>query len=265
MNTLKTNGGGGFFSCCSVRLFQIVEYINKYNLDPHVDSTDQFIEYKPNSEKHNDISQHFFNFDKNIKIPYPIKITTSKKELQFSDYKLINFSQVKPVIDKYFYPSDKIINTINFLEKKYNFNYENLLTIYYRSTDKRIETNIPSFKEIINKTTEILEKHPHLQILYVTDDTKTISEMQKKFKNVIIINELEDNYKRGYKHAIIFFSCVIIMSKSNSIITTSGNVSNWMIFYRTHSNNIYQYLSEKKYIYGKLTADYNEKKPNFWL
>lgn len=265
MNKLKINGGGGFFSCCSIRLFQIVDYINKYNLDPHVDSTNQFIEYKPKFEKHNDISQHFFNFNNDIKIPYPIKITTATKELQFSDYKLINFSQVKHVIDKYFYPSDKIINTINFLEKKYNFNYKNLLTVYYRSTDKCIETNVPPFKEIINKTTEILQKHPHLQILYITDDNKTISEMQKKFKNVIIINELEKYYKRGYKHAIIFLSCVIIMSKSNSIITTSGNVSNWMIFYRNHSNNIYQYLSEKKYIYGKLNVHYDEKKTNFWL
>ena len=273
-NKLIITHNAGFFSCCSVRLFKIIEYINNYKKTPDIiDGTGQFLNYKTIQQKNLDISPHFFNLNKFINIEEKnITLTSDNKELQFSNYKLINFHQVKPLIVKYFDPSIEIKKKISMIEEKYRINYEKILVVYYRSNDKSVETNIPSIETIINKISEVKKINPELQILYMTDDLNSKERIRNKFENVITIDEVENfdysqsgfNYG-GYDHAQWFLSSVIVMSKAHSIITTSGNVSNWMIFYRNNSKNIHQYLSPKEYIYGVKNNSYDPNQQDFWL
>ena len=172
---------------------------------------------------------------------------------------------MKPLIDKYFDPSIKIKEKILIIKEKYRINYEKILAVYYRSTDKSKETNIPSIETIINKIYEVKKINPELQILYMTDDLNSKKKMRNQFKNVITIDEVDKYYSRSYDHALWFMASVIIMSKAHSIITTSGCVSNWMVFYRNNSKIIYQYLSPKKYIYGVKNKFYDPNQQDFWL
>ena len=245
LTKLVITHNAGFFSCCSIKLFEIIKFINNHKNEPDIiDSTKQFLYYKRIDQKGMDISPCFFQFNKNINIDNSnIILTSDPQELQFSNYKLINFHQSKPLIDKYFDPSIKIKEKISMIEDKYRLNYEKILAVYYRSTDKSLETNIPSIKTIINKISEVKKKNPELQILYMTDDLNSKKIIHNQFKNVITIDEVDKHYSSCYDHAQWFMSSVIVMSKAHSIITTSGNVSNWMIFYRNNANNVYQYLS----------------------
>lgn len=266
-NKLIITHNAGFFSCCSIKLCKIIEFINNYKKTPDIiDSTGQFLNYKTGHqyEQNLDISTHFFNLNKFINIEEKnITLTSDNKELQFSNYKLINFHQVKPLIDKYFDPSIKIKEKISMIEKKYRINYEKILAVYYRSTDKSVETNIPSIETIINKISEVKKINPELQILYMTDDLNSKKRIHNQFKNVITIDEVI--CLNRYDHAQWFMSSVIVMSKAHSIITTSGNVSNWMVFYRNNSKNIHQYLSPKEYIYGVKNNSYDPNQQDFWL
>jgi len=266
-NKLIVTHNAGFFSCCTIRLFKIIEYMKKYKKTPDIiDSTKQFLNYKTRQQKNLDISPHFFNLNKFINIKeINILLTSDSRELQFSNYKLINFYQSKPLIDKYFGPSIKIKEKISMIEEKYRINYEKILAVYYRSTDKSVETNIPSIETIINKISEVKKINPELQILYMTDDLNSKKRIRNQFKNVITIDEVDKHYSRSYDHAQWFMSSMIVMSKAHSIITTSGNVSNWMVFYRNNSKNIYQYLSPKKYISGKKNKSYDPNQQDFWL
>ena len=45
-NILYTNHNAGFFSCCSVKLDNIIQYYNKYKKLPIVDSSKQYEWYK---------------------------------------------------------------------------------------------------------------------------------------------------------------------------------------------------------------------------
>lgn len=268
LNIEINNNGAGFFSCCSFKLFQIIKFINKYKKFPDIiDSKKLFFQYKSDENKNIDISSHFFEVKNDINIDFNKEIILSQdnQELQYSNYKLINFSELNPLICKYFSPSEKIKDSIKLMEEKYKINYPKLLTVYYRSTDKFLETNIPSLDIIINKINEILKIKPKLRILFVSDDLNAIKKVSSIFKNIIIIDELIKNYIRGYQHAIWFLSTVIIMSKTHSIITTSSNVANWIILYRNNSNKIYQFLSPKQFIYGVENKYYDPKKTNFWL
>lgn len=264
---IVTNNDGGFFSCCSTRLFEILIYMKKYKKTPDIiDSTKLFLNYKTRQQKNMDISPHFFNLNKFINIKEKnISLTSDSRELQFSNYKLINFHQLKPLIDTYFDPSIEIKEKISIIEEKYRINYEKILAVYYRSTDKSLETNIPSIETIINKIYEVKKINPKLQILYMTDDLNSKKRICNQFKNVITIDEVDKHYSRSYDHAQWFMSSMIVMSKAHSIITTSGNVSVWMIFYRNNSKNIYQYLSPKEYIYGKKNKSYDPNQQDFWL
>ena len=47
MDVLYTRHNSGFFSCCSVKLNNIVDYINnQHKIPKHVDSSEQFKWYK---------------------------------------------------------------------------------------------------------------------------------------------------------------------------------------------------------------------------
>lgn len=262
-NTVIVRHNAGFFSCCSIRLFKIIEFINKHKKFPDiVDSSNQFREYK--SDKKRDITHDFFLKPDKL-LNYTNKIHVNRN-LQFTNYKLIKFNLMNPIIKHFFSPSKKIETIISKLKLKYNIKYDELITCYYRSTDKKVETNIPTFNEFTRKISIIKKNNPNKKILFMTDEPEKLSIMKNLFNNVITIEELNTTYyKRGYNHALYFLSSVIIMSKSNIIITTSGNVSNWMVLYRGHKNNIYQYLSPKKYIYNHKNNDYVPSKTDFWL
>lgn len=266
-DTLIITHNWGFYSCCSVKLFKIIEYMKTHRKIPNIiDCTKQFSQYKNKHHINVDITSHFFKFDDSIHIDnFDIQKSKDKREMQFSDYRLINFDQMKPLIDRYFQPNDEILQRSAFIKRKYKINCDNLLTVYYRSTDKQMETNIPSFQTIVEKVKRVKSENPDLQLLFMTDCINANRNIGTIFDDVIIIQELNQNHSRGYEHAKWLLSSVILLSKSHSIITTSGNVANWMILYRNNADNVYQYLNQKQFLYGIPNPLYDPMQVDFWL
>ena len=286
-NKLIITHNSGFFSCCSIKLSKIIEYINNYKKTPDIiDSTGQFLNYKTRHqyEQNLDISTHFFNLNKfiNIEEEENITLTSDNKELQFSNYKLINFHQLKPLIDKYFDPSIKIKEKISMIEKKYKIDYNNTICLFYRGNDKSRETNLPTYSEFNNKLKNIIEKES--QILIQSDETGFLNYFQKLYpkRSLIFKDEIRhisksdmtvENLKLPRQQSVEqkldftynFIAIVIIMSKCKKIILTSGNISQFIAFYRNNSKNIHQYLSPKEYIYGVKNNSYDPNRHSFWL
>ena len=69
---------------------------------------------------------------------------------QYKQFSCIDFNNLTPMLNVYFKPNNKVIEIMNNLQKKYNIDYENTIAMYYRGTDKHIETNLGS-KEILKK------------------------------------------------------------------------------------------------------------------
>ena len=121
---LKVIHNAGFFSCCSTRLFKIINFFNECKTLPiYVDSSEQFTEYKINYN--DDITYEYFKQDDELDIKYEKNIifSTERKEEQFSNYKNILFDNIYFFIKKYFTVSDKINNIIEELVTKYNIDY----------------------------------------------------------------------------------------------------------------------------------------------
>ena len=94
---LNISHNAGFFSCCSVKLTKIVEFINSDKRLPDiVDSSQQFSWYKDKTNR--DITFDYFKHYKNIpdiNIMHPIDYHW---EHQFKNYSVLEYEKINPLI-----------------------------------------------------------------------------------------------------------------------------------------------------------------------
>lgn len=248
----------GFFSCCSVKLMMIIEFINSKKILPEIgDCPKLFTYYK--EDKDLDVTYHFFekyNKVENIEISPPIRYHVDD---QFKDYSILDYSGIVPIIKKYFSPSVEINEIINNMEEKYSLDYENTCLLFHRGNDKGfIETKKCGYKEYLNYTDEILKKNPNIVFLIQSDETEFIEFMSNKFPNnsiffkdeirhikksnrsVDIIANKQNLKSKNYIYSKKYLAITIIMSKCKYIICGSGNCDKWITFYRGNNNNVAQ-------------------------
>lgn len=245
----------GFFSCCSIKLDNIVSFINNsHKLPKIVDSSTQFAWYKNNTT--DDITYSYFkHYDniENIEINYPINYIQND---QFSEYSTIDYEHITPLINKYFSPSDEIKQIINMMENKYNLIYENICVLFYRGNDKNRETLICGYDEYLKYANEMYTQNPNISFLIQTDETEFIEFMTNHFPNnsfyfkdeIRHMNKCNSTVDMQNKHLNYEFSkkylaITIIMSKCKYIICGSGNCSIWIMLYRNNNKNTIQNLN----------------------
>jgi hypothetical protein len=286
---LKIDHNAGFFSCCTIRLEKILEYFNENRALPErVDSSMQFRDYKPLNYT-DDITHVFFSKemeeDKHVDIDYvsQVKTTDLNWEQQFSNFKLLNYEKLAPFTRKYFTLSQNVIDIVDAMEKKYNFDYENLCVIFHRGLSKCWETNLAPYDEYIRKAREIMDNKNNKNITFLlqSDETEFFDALKPAFSNVIILDEMcymsKENIKKAPNvelalHPDIranqeahFLSIVKIMSKAKTVITGSGNIAFWMCLMRGNADGVHQYLSPKEYIYDVKNDTYDPDNTDFWL
>ena len=255
---LKITHSYGFFSCCSVRLYSIINYLNTNKVLPiKVDSSSQFGLYKYNNNT--DITFDFFeDYDNSdIQINYDKNFDIDINCFQFTNYKDIDYKFINSFISKYFSPSMLILNIYNKLLLKYNININNCIGLYYRGTDKFIETKLGTFESYYKKLNEIIDNNSNknIQLIVQTDSTPFLNFMKKECnRQIIIINENSTSYKKkgihnekngseNYVDMQYLFASFLIISKCKYIICSSGNCSVWMMFYRNNAYNVHQNLN----------------------
>lgn len=247
----------GFFSCCSVKLDAIVNYINRHRKLPEkIDSSKQFKLYKPNPAV--DITYDFFEIPNSSEYIFTnsIKYNYTYEYRKYSD---LNFENIVPIVKKYFEPSQQIKTLADKFINKYNICYENCIAIYYRGTDKRKlekgKDTQKSFESYHNKLNELLTivNNDNVQILIQTDSAQFLNYIttQNKNKQFIILEELvpsntckgphrERTKQQNYCDITNLLSIVSIISKCKYIICSTGNVSMWITLYRGNCENVYQ-------------------------
>lgn len=249
MNILKITHNAGFFSCFSKRLEGTVWYFNKYKCLPDsVDSTEQFSLFKSNPSD-NLIPLYFKENNRTIK--YTRKVYFHNDD-QFSDYKKLDFEGLLPFIDKYFTPSDVVMDVVALYEKKYAIDYKNTCAVFYRGNDKFTETNVASYESFISKARVFKKEHPNIKFLVQTDETEFLEAFLREFPGSTTFQETPSMSKikstihdqlpveDRTEHGKTFFAAILALSKCNSIITHSGNGSLWCVLYRGNCENVYQ-------------------------
>jgi hypothetical protein len=246
----------GFFSTCSLKLQDIVLYLNKNNKFPEiVDCSKLFSWYKPYNS-FGDINFDYFKHYNNIDISYNGNYIDYDQNYQFINYNNLDFQNICPIIKKYFTPSNTINNIITELEIKYNLDYDNICVLFYRGNDKVKETQLCCYEEYINYANYILEKKSNIKFLIQSDETEFINFFKQKYPNNSFYfkdeirhmskcySSVDINMKdKNYIFSKYYLAITIIMSRCNYIIFGSGNCSIWIVLYRGNNNNVYQYLN----------------------
>ena len=254
---LKINGhNAGFFSCCSQRLFNIINFFNEKKCLPYsVDSSEQFEFFK---DKNEDVSFRFFeDNESDIKYIEPVILSTSNDELQFSNYEDINFEKLTPFIKKYFSPSLEVQYMKKYHIEKYSIYTNNTCAVFYRGNDKAKETEIPSYDIIINKCLELAEKNPTIEFLVQTDEQEFLNEFKKQFTYFKRIEELPVINKQNsvmhfhvnekFNFGKTFLAATCIISECKFIVTNSGNCGLWSTLFRGNTDNVHQYITAGYY------------------
>lgn len=245
----------GFFSCCSVKLSDIVKYINSNNKSPDiVDSSKQFNWYK--TYNNNDITYEYFkNYDNITAIEFSYNINYYHDD-QYIDYSNLDYQNITPLINKYFSPSNNITDIINNMEQKYNLIYDNICVLFYRGNDKARETKLCKYEEYLKYANNIIEKNPNIVFLIQSDESEFIEFISNTFPNNsfyfkdeirhvnkcnstvdIILSSTNNIFSKFY------LAITIIMSKCKYVICVSGNCSMWIMLYRGNNKNTIQYLN----------------------
>ena len=252
---IKITHNAGFFSCCSVKLSNIVKFINSNKrLPDNVDSSEQFSWYK--NDKNKDITFDYFEHYENVPYVNIIHPISYHHSYQYINYTNLDYKCITPLIKKYFSPSDEINKIINNIEKKYNLLYENICVLFYRGNDKIIETRICSYDEYLIYANQLLKQNQKLVFLLQSDETEFIEFMTNKFpNNSFYFNDEIRHMKKcndtvdkkmksqNYEFSKKYLAITIIMSKCKYIICGSGNCSIWIMFYRENNKNIIQNLN----------------------
>jgi hypothetical protein len=248
----------GFFSCCSVRLSQIINYYNIYNKEPKIlDVSRQFSFYKKNPfDENEDLNFLFFkNYNLLDSIEHTSNLNFSWDD-QYIDYKNFEIEKLYLFIKKYFTLSDYVYNIIIDAEKKYEIDYNNTISVCYRGNDKTKETNIANYDDFFLKCDDFNKKNKNCKFFLQTDELEFLKEFYKNFPNTFHLHEIpviSKNENMAVHHTISqfdkpMFACNILksiymLSKSKHVITHTGNCGMWIYFFRNNSKNFYQYLN----------------------
>jgi hypothetical protein len=248
-NRLIVTHDAGFFSCCTIRLRSIINFYNKNGILPEVDSSTQWSNYK-DDPSYSDITNLLFN-TKNTSIDKKEIIFSSDEiEDQFSDYSKINFNDVNFFVDKYFSPSDGVIETKNYFIEKYDINIDKIISVLFRGNDKSYEIHLPSYDQFMVKIDELKLKYPDFKLLIQTDENEFCDFVLSKYPDSIVINELKRINRSGTAMQFVtpigerfnlgknFLSVMNLISETPHIITNKGNVGMWSCLLRGNFNNV---------------------------
>lgn len=249
---IQVTHNAGFFSCCSVRLHRIVEFINVHKrLPDSVDSSQQFQWYKNGLER--DITFDYFERQVPSTVMHPIHYHHSH---QFKPYEELDFAGVIPLIQMYFSPSVEIRAHVRAMEMKYHLQYEHICVLFYRGNDKNRETTKCGYYEYLVHANRLLQKDPALVFLVQSDETEFIEFMTAKFptnsfcfkdeiRHMKKCNDTVDHTmnSRNYEFSKKYLAITILMSKCKHVICGSGNCDMWIMFYRGGATNVIQNLN----------------------
>jgi hypothetical protein len=249
----------GFFACCSIKLIEILKFKREHHIIPDtVDSSNLWDLYKPDNLQ-DDITYHFFIDDKKINsIGGNFTRLTPDFDYgtQYRCYKEYKYRDLSAYITKYFSPSKNILHIETKLLRKYDIDTDRYCAIYYRGTDKVLETQLGSFESFNDKVNEIILQNKATKILIQTDSTMFLEYMKTKHFDILAFNESvtslsnlgthnENSPTFNYMAVKYLFATALIISKCKYIVCSSGNVASWIMQYRGNGDNVHQFSTDK--------------------
>jgi len=260
MNVIVRSHTTGFFSTCTVTIYDIVEFLQENKKYPlKIDGRNILSWYKKSDESGSIFNDYFLeNTDEIMAYDYFTDINeyfSEGTEIQFCDFSKLRYDMINPIIKNYFSPSKEILENLSNLETKYTHDFENICVLFYRGNDKSREMLLCSYEEMYKIALEIKSKNSKIMFLLQSDETEFIEYMTLKFPDCsfyfkdeirhinksnttvdIVYRNLNNQFSKYY------LSITLYMSKCRYIVCESGNCSLWIMLFRNNSDGLFQHL-----------------------
>ena len=242
----------GFFSCCTVKLNAIIDFINTNKKLPEtVDSSEQFKWYKKMYTT-DDITYEYFEKERDVLIEINTSLTFHHR-FQYLKYDSLSYKEYIPFINRYFYHSKDVLQIINQIEQKSKIEYQNTCVLFYRGNDKATEINLPSYDSLLEVAKKVQQHNPNVRFLVQSDETEFLQKMLELPNSFYFCDEIRhipkqkatvDHFdiNQNLKFSKLFLAITIIMSKSQYVVCNTGNCSLWICLYRGHTQNVFQII-----------------------
>lgn len=182
-----------------------------------------------------------------VNIPLP-----DSNRCQFDLYRFDVYNKVR---DRFFNPSDLILERKNFLINKYKFDPLKTISVLYRGTDKGTELKLGSPEEYLNVVKNILKNNPDFKVLLQTDQTQviqyfyeqlgdtliTFEETPSTTSNKVIWSLMEQSDKDSIDWSQWFDAALRCVSDCKYLVNHTGNVAFFANLYRGNVNKVYQF------------------------
>ena len=162
----------------------------------------------------------------------------------------------EPLVKRWFNPSERVLGMVADFKKKYQFDPENTIGVFYRGTDKRFEIPISNFSKYQRVLKFLLEKRPEGRIFIQTDQEEFRDYLTAKFgdrcfflqempvaKGSTGLHFLSDDELQldRVEYGMRVLAATYMISQCHSLINATGNMALWITFYRGHTNEMYQF------------------------
>ena len=253
---LITHKEAGFFSCSTIALQDIVIWSREHKRLPDIlDRHQQYMHYK--TWAHQTLIGHFFEeTDQPIDCSEWFELSENR-ELQYVDYKTLNFDMLNQFRDKYFAPSKYVRSVIDILERKHNIDYDNTCAVIYRGNDKNREMTVAPYSEFIHKANEVNDSlfkmkglSGDMKYIVLPDETEFLEAFTQSVPNTTCFVKhmpkkdsavfYELPLPERANQAADFLAALIIASRCKHLIVHSGNVALWSVIYRGNCDNVHQ-------------------------
>jgi hypothetical protein len=176
-------------------------------------------------------------------------------ELQFSDYRDLNFAYTNQLLSNYFAPSAPVVKAKTEMLRRYQIRPDRTVAVLYRGTDKRKESPAAPFEAFADRVDAILRRGGERPVFVQTDSRGLLESLESQFASVVHAQELMPIARQDVARPALlarwlrtedaqrFLAVLLILAECASLVTTSGNVGLWATLYRGHARGLHQWAS----------------------
>jgi hypothetical protein len=256
--TLFCGHQSGFFSTCSVTLWQIAEVLERTGELPRRIDFSRAFRWFRNAAQTRDASDMYPLFFSPGAVDATRGLTWLPRVRYHGLYCWIEYRRFGLIMRRYFQPSEKARAFQTQWIARYDINLARTIAVVYRGTDKSTELTLASPQAYVEEARKILERHPDFRILIQTDELAVRDLFVEDFgsrcffiedlpvsRYGVVVHELDDatlQRDRG-EFGVMLVAVTELLSRAAFVVNHTGNLALWVCLWRGHSRGLVQFDS----------------------
>jgi hypothetical protein len=257
-DTLHSQRNAGFFSNCSVALWNLSELHSRHGRQPsRLDFSKAFGSYRNAAQAAaaTDLYPLFFA------PPDPTAVKAAPlPQIPWINhhglYRFLDYGAIGPALARYFQPSARALALEAELIARHGIDLAKTIAVVYRGTDKGIEVKLAAPQAYLEQARKLLAANPGHRVLIQTDELRVrelfMNELGSRCfflpempvsTSAAVVHDLDDAALRldRSEFGLLLVAVTHLLSRCDLIVNHTGNMALWICLYRGHGKRVVQF------------------------